>query len=108
MKLNQIHVFTAAVSGDLQKIIHALESRFAGQIGGDVRERNLSYRIYDYVAFVHPILTTYLYMWARPDANAARNSAVPDSIAKAFCEHHFEPHQNGHSPGARTVPNRDQ
>jgi hypothetical protein len=44
------------------------------------------------VALVHRVTTTHLYMRTRPDANAASDSPVPDSLAKAFGEHHMQPH----------------
>jgi hypothetical protein len=43
------------------------------------------------VALVHPVTTTHLYMGTRPDANAASDSPAPDSLSKAFGEHHMEP-----------------
>ncbi len=92
MEPNQVHLVAAAVSCDSQQIIHALEPRFTGQIERDVGEGNRRNRINDDVALVHPVTATHLYMGMRPDANAASDSPVPDSIAKAFGEHHLEPH----------------
>jgi hypothetical protein len=40
------------------------------------------------VALVHSVTTTHLYMRTRPDANAASDSPPPDSLTKAFGEHH--------------------
>src|SRR6267378_707566 len=93
MEPNQVHVVAAAVSCDSQQIIHALESRFTGQIVRHVGEGNRRNRIHDDVAVVHPVTTAHLYMGTRPDANTASDSPAPDSLAKAFGEHHMEPHQ---------------
>ena len=92
MEPNQIHLFAAAVSCDSQQIIDALEPRFTGQIVGDVGDGHRHNRIHDDVALVHPVTTTHLYMGPRPDANAASNSPAPDSLSKAFGEHHQPPH----------------
>src|SRR5688572_8919 len=91
MEPNQIHLVAPAVPGDPQQLIHALEPRFAGQIVGDVGGGNRRNRIHDDVALVHPVTTTDLDMRTRPDANAASDPAPPDSLAKAFGEHHMEP-----------------
>ena len=55
MEPNQVHLVAAAVSCDLQEIIHAFEPRFASQIGRDVGEGNRRNRIHDDVTLVHPI-----------------------------------------------------
>src|SRR5688572_8951892 len=88
MEPNQVHLVAGAVSCDSQQIIHALESRFTRQIVRDVGDGNRRNRIHDDVALVHPVTTTNLYMGTRPDANAASDSSAPDSLAKAFGEHH--------------------
>src|SRR5947199_9624652 len=90
MEPNQVHLVAAAVSCDSQQIIHALESRFTGQIVGDVGDGNRRNRIHDDMAVVHPVTTTHLDMWTRPDANAASDSSAPMSLAKSFAEHHRE------------------
>ena len=92
MEPNQVHLVAAAVSCDSQHIIHALEPRFTGQIVRDVGDGDRRNRIHDDVALVHPVTTTHLYMGTRPDANAASDSPAPDSLSKAFGEHHMEPH----------------
>jgi hypothetical protein len=46
------------------------------------------------VALVHPVTTTRFDMGTRPDANAASDSPAPDSLAKAFGEHHKSAFQN--------------
>ena len=91
MEPNQVHLVAGAVSCDSQQIIHAREPRFTGQIGRDVGDGHRRNRIHDDVAFVHPVTTTHLYMGTRPDANAASDSPAPDSLAKAFGEHHMDP-----------------
>jgi hypothetical protein len=92
MEPDQVHLVPTAVSRDSQQVIHTLEPRFTGQIGRDVGDSNRRNRIHDDVALVHPVTTTHLYMRTRPDANAASDSAAPDSLAKAFGEHHMKPH----------------
>jgi len=91
MEPNQVDLVAAAVSRDLQQIIHALEPRFTSEIVCDVGNGNLRNRFDDDVALVHPVTTTHLYVGTRPDANAASNSPVPDSFAKVFGENHIEP-----------------
>jgi hypothetical protein len=98
MEPNQVHLVAAAVSCDSQQIIHALEPRFTGQIVRDVGEAYRRNRIHDDVALVHPVTTPHLYMGAGPDANAAFDSSAPDSLAKAFGEHHYRISSDGQSP----------
>jgi hypothetical protein len=93
MEPNQVHRVAAAVSCDAQQIIYVLEPRFTGQIVRDVGDGNRHNRIHDDVPLVHPVTTTHLYMGTCPDANAASDSPAPDSLAKAFGEHHMELHQ---------------
>jgi hypothetical protein len=88
MEPNQVHLVAAAVFCDSQQIIHALDPRFTGQIVGDVADGNRRNRIDDDVALVHPVTTANLYVGTRPDANAASDPPAPDSLAKAFGEHH--------------------
>jgi hypothetical protein len=89
MEANQVHLVAASVSCDLQQIIHAVESRFAGQIVGDVAEGYRRNRIHYDVALIHLVTTTYLYMGTRPDTNTAFDYPEPDSRAKAFGEQHM-------------------
>ena len=89
MEANQVHLVAAAVSCDLQQIIHGAESRFAGQIVGDVGNSNPRNRIHDYVALIHLVTTTYFYMGTLPDTNTASDYPEPDSRAKAFGEQHM-------------------
>src|SRR3989442_9134548 len=100
MEADQVHLVAASVSCDLQQIIHAGESRFAGQIVGDVGNSNRRDRIHDYVALIHPVTTTYLYMGTLPDTNAAFDYSEPDSRAKAFGEQHMEPPMRPAMPSA--------
>jgi hypothetical protein len=91
MEANQVHLVAASVSGDLEQIIHAVESRFAGQILGDVGNRNGRNRIHYDVSLIHRVTTTHLYMGMLPDANAAFDYPETDTRAKALSEHHMEP-----------------
>ena len=88
MEPDQVHLVAAAVPCDSQQIIHALEARFMGQIVRDVVDRHRRNRIHDDVTVVHAVTTTHLDMGTRPDANGASDSPAPDSLAKAFGEHH--------------------
>jgi hypothetical protein len=90
MKPNQVYFVSATVFCDSQQFIHAFESRFTGEIAGDVGDGNRRNRIDDDVAIVHPVTTTYLDTWALPDANAASDSPELDSHAKALAKHHIE------------------
>src|SRR6185436_1693015 len=98
MEPNQVHVVAAAVSCDSQQISDGGEPRFTGQLVRNVGDGNLRNRIHDNVALVHLVTTTYLYTRTLPDANAAFDSAEPDSQAQAFVEHHIEPHPMATGP----------
>ena len=88
MEANQVHLVAAAVFGDAEQIIHAVEPRFTGEIVGDVVDGHRVDRIHDDVTIVHAVTTIQLHMGTRPDANGAPDSAAPNSLAKAFGEHH--------------------
>ena len=98
MESNQVHVVTAAVSCDLQQIIHTVKSRFTGQILRDVGHGYLRDGVHNDVALFHPVPTTNLHMGAGPDANAASDSSMPNSVAQVFAEHHMEYHPNASRP----------
>ena len=101
MKPNQVHVVASAVSRDSQQIIHAVEPRFTGQVVRDVGNGNRRNRIHDDVAVVHLVTTAHLYVGTRPDTNAASDSPAPDSLAKAFSEHHKRLQSITRNAGAR-------
>jgi hypothetical protein len=88
MEPNQVYLVAAAVSGDSQQIIHALKPRFTGEIVRDVGDLYRRNGIHDDVAVVHGVLTTHFYAGTLPDANAASDPPAPDSLSKAFGEHH--------------------
>jgi hypothetical protein len=90
MESNQVHVFAAAVSCDLQQIIHTVKSRFAGQIERDIGDGYLRDRVHDDVALFHPVPATNLHVGTRPDANAASGSSIPNAVAEVLTEHHME------------------
>src|SRR5262245_34754262 len=90
MEPNQIHMMAFAVPGDLQQIFHAIESRFARQIRGDIPEPNRRNRIHDNVAIFHRVASADLDARAGPDAHAASDSSAAYSLAKALREHHRE------------------
>jgi len=89
MEPNQVNLFAAAVSGDLQQIIYALEPGFMSQIICDFADGDLRNRIHDNVALLHPVTAAHSYTWMFPDANAASDSPVPDSVTNTFREHHM-------------------
>src|SRR5262249_43279275 len=85
---NQVHVVAAAMFCDAQQIVDALEPGFTGEIVRDVLDSHRLNRIDDDVAVVHRITTAHLDVRTRPDANGASDPPAPDSLAKAFREHH--------------------
>ena len=88
MEPNQVGLVAFAVPRDLQEIVNAVESRLAGQIVRDVVDGNRRNRVDDDVSIVHRVAAANLDMEPRPDADAALDSPAPDSVAKAFGEHH--------------------
>jgi len=94
---NQVHIIAAAVSCDAQQIIRTVKSRFTGQLSRDVGDADQLNRIHDDVALFHAIPTANPHVWARPDANAAPDSPLADSITKMFAEHHTELHPKSQS-----------
>ena len=66
----------------LQQVLDALETRFTGQIVGDVLEFNRRNRVHHDVAIVHGVTTAHFDVGTRPDANAASDPSAPDSLPK--------------------------
>lgn len=91
MKPNQVDVIAAPMLCDPEQIIYAFEPRFTSQIVRHIFESNLLNRVNDDITLIHWVTTTHLHVRVFPDANAALDSAVSDSIAKAFGEYHTEP-----------------
>jgi hypothetical protein len=104
MESNQVHVFAAAVSCDSQQIINTVKSRFTGQIERDVGDGYLRDRVHHDVALFHPVPATNLHVGPRPDANAASDSSIPNSLAEVLTEHHMENHPSGHRPSQALAP----
>ena len=88
MEADQIDVFAFAVLGDFQQIDEAQETRFARQLRSDVRKADRLDGIDFDLAFFHAVAVADLDVGARPDADAARDFAAADSLAKALGEHH--------------------
>ena len=88
MELDQVYVVAAAVRRGLEQVFHTVEPRLAGQIICDIRDINWHDRIHDDVSLVHGVTAARLYMWPRPDADAARDPPAPDAFANAFGKHH--------------------
>src|SRR5262245_2872701 len=88
VKSNQVDVRAAAVSGNLQQVLHALKPRLTRQLVRDVILDHRRDRIDDDVAVVHRVAATDLDVRARPDANAATDSAAANALAETFGENH--------------------
>jgi hypothetical protein len=89
MKANQIHLVALAMSCGSNQVVHALESRFLGQIVRDVRLRDRRNRIHDDMAVVHAVAAAHLDMRVRPDADRTSDSPAPDSLSQASGEQHL-------------------
>ena len=89
MEPDQVSVVTLTMLGDSQEVIHALEPRLTRQIVRDIGEGDRINRIHHDVAVVHAVAATHLHVETCPDAKAASDSPAPDSLAKAFGEHHL-------------------
>jgi hypothetical protein len=85
---NQVHLVALAVFCDPEQIIHAVESRFTGQVVRDVADRHWRQRIHHDMAVVHPIAASDFHVRTRPDANAASDSAAPDSCPEPSGKYH--------------------
>jgi hypothetical protein len=91
VKANQVHLIAAAMFRRLEQILHALESRFARQIVGDVVDVHRLDRVDDDVAVVHLVAAADFHLLAGPDPDGAADPAAPDAFAKAFGEDHQRP-----------------
>jgi hypothetical protein len=91
------------VSGDIHQVVYAREAGFTGQIVRDVGDGYRRNRIHDNVAVVHPVTATDLDTGGLPDTDAASDSSTPDSLSKAFGEHHLETRPTGLFTSARNV-----
>lgn len=89
MEPNHVHVVAPAVLRQVQQVIDAVKPGFTGQIVGHVGEGDRLNRIHDDVAVVHPVAAADFHVGSRPDANAAPDSAAPNSFAKALGKLHI-------------------
>lgn len=79
----------SAMLGYLEEIEHTHESRGTGELRGDVGEPDLLDGVhYDFPGFVHAITSAHLDVRARPDANAAGDVAVANSLSKTLRKNH--------------------
>jgi hypothetical protein len=85
---DQVHVVAASVPRNLQQILNARESGFAGEIIRDVLEVDRFDRIHDDMAFAHGVATTDFDVRAHPDANGAPDSAAANPFAQMLGELH--------------------
>src|ERR1041384_976355 len=81
----------------------ARESGFTSQIVSHFGESYPLNQVNDDVTFVHRITTTHFYMRVLPDADAASDSTVPDSVAKTLGEYHLEPRGERFRQGAHVT-----
>ena len=89
MESDQVHFVAAAVFRDSQQIFDAFKTRLARQIVRDIFEANRRNRVHDDVAFLHWIPAAHLHAKILPDANAASDFPLSDSVTKAFGEYHM-------------------
>ena len=88
MESDQIRIVAAAVFCDPEQVFNAFETRFAGKIIGDVSDCGRLNRFYNYVTFLHPIPSAHPYVGMLPDANAASDCPLPNSLSKSFSKYH--------------------
>src|SRR5690348_9091853 len=91
MKSNQVDVLAPAVLRDFQQIDDAQKTRFARQLGSDVRKPDRRDRIHFDFAFIHRVPVAHLDVRPHPDADAARDFSAPHSLAQPFGEDHLRP-----------------
>ena len=86
MKPDQVDVLTPAVFGNLHQRVHALETRFAGEVMGDVTFGDLLDRIDDDRPIVHDIAAADLDARTHPDTDGTPDSATPDAVTQLLSE----------------------
>src|SRR6185503_3099705 len=85
---NQVDIVAAAVFRRFEQVLHTVETRFARQVVGDIRESNRLDRIDDNVPLVHSVTTTLFHLGPHPDADRASDPAASNALAKALGEDH--------------------
>src|SRR5687768_3012753 len=85
---NQVHILAAAVFGDFHQLFHALESRLASEVIGNVALSDFFNRIDNDRAIVHCIAAAHLDSGLYPDADRAPDAPTPDAVAELFREYH--------------------
>ena len=88
MEPDQVHIVTGAVPRNLEQVVHTIEPRLACQFIGDIRDTNRFDRIDYDLSFVHAVTAARLDVGPRPDPDAARNPAAPDSFSNSFRKNH--------------------
>src|SRR5688500_12338624 len=76
VELDEVDVPTLAVLRHLEQVDHAVESRAARQLAGDVVEGNGQDRLHQYMPAFHRIDAADPDMRLRPDPHAAGDSAL--------------------------------
>src|SRR5688500_6568315 len=88
VKSNQVHILAGAVFGDFHQLCHALESRLASEVVGNVSLSDFFNRIDDHRAIVHCIAAADLDSGLDPDADRASDASTPDAVAELLREYH--------------------
>ena len=88
MEANKIDVVTLAVLGHLQEVDHALETRSACELRGDVLETDWQDGIDLDLAFLHTVMLANGDARVHPDADAAGDPPTANSVAQALREDH--------------------
>jgi len=88
MKPNQKDLVAAAMPGDFQQLVHAVEPRLSCKIVGHVVESDRFNRIHRDVPVVHGVTAAHLHMQPLPNPYGASDPAAPNFFAKMFGEYH--------------------
>jgi hypothetical protein len=88
VKPNQEHLVAAAMLGDSQQLLYAVEPRLSREIVGHVVESDRFNRIHHNVPVVHGVAAANLHMPPLPDPYGAPDPAAPNFFAKMFGEYH--------------------
>ncbi len=86
MELDEVHVLASPMPGDLEKIVYAGETAFAGKARRDLFERDRDDGIDFDLPFFHPVSPAGPNARTHPDPNAPRNRSAPHAIAQVFRE----------------------
>lgn len=88
MEPHHVNIPPLAVLRHCEQLRHVRKSRFARQLRRNVVIVNLTDGIDFDLAFLHRVARAHLHVRARPDPDARRDFAPPNSITQAFGEYH--------------------